>query len=405
MGSGPELLEIESMNLNNTVSTTSFNTGGSTGSLRNFYLFTASVLILIIIVTIIGNILVCVAILVNSQLRSSPTMLFIFSLAVSDLLTASLSMPFDVDQQLTDSRWTHSEGLCRAWTTAYLITVPSSIWNLLVVSVDRYKSLKDPLSRYRQSPFMTRKRAALVIVLLWVYSVVFALIPVMGWKFRPMSVEHNACHFNITMDYSVLSSFLNFIFPLLVMCFLYFKIFMIARNINSRKFSQRNGRKTPELLPSEPTSSEDVTKITRRAKRSQKRFKRNMKAAKNILIIVSAFFFCWMPHTVLSLVAIFHGEALSSKIPTELFSTFLLLGYLNSALNPPLYTFHNKRFKETYVKFFGLERKKTPPNRYSNVTALSNIDGGSNHSCGSTTRQTNGYLHVEEPVDIEENNV
>lgn len=405
MDSGPELLEIESMNLNNTVSTTSFNVGGSTGSLRSFYLFTASVLILIIIVTIIGNILVCVAILVNSQLRSSPTMLFIFSLAVSDLLTASLSMPFDVDQQLSDSRWTHSEGLCRAWTTAYLITVPSSIWNLLVVSVDRYKSLKDPLSRYRQSPFMTRKRAALVIVLLWVYSVVFALIPVMGWKFRPMSVEHNACHFNITMDYSVLSSFLNFIFPLLVMCFLYFKIFMIARNINSRKFSQRNGRKTPELLPSEPTSSEDVTKITRRAKRSQKRFKRNMKAAKNILIIVSAFFFCWMPHTVLSLVAIFHGEALSSKIPTELFSTFLLLGYLNSALNPPLYTFHNKRFKETYVKFFGLERKKTPPNRYSNVTALSNIDGGSNHSRGSTTRQTNGYLHVEEPVDIEENNV
>lgn len=390
------------MNFNNTVSTASFNAGGSS-SLHSFYLFTASVLILIIIVTIIGNILVCVAILVNSQLRSSPTMLFIFSLAVSDLLTASLSMPFDVDQQLSDSRWTHSEGLCQAWTTAYLITVPSSIWNLLVVSVDRYKSLKDPLSRYRQSPFMTRKRAALVIALLWVYSVVFALIPVMGWKFRPSSVEHNACHFNITINYSILSSFVNFIFPLLVMCFLYFKIFMIARNINSRKFSQRN-KNTSELLPSETTSSEGVTKITRRAKRSQKRFKRNMKAAKNILIIVCAFFFCWMPHTVLSLVAIFHGAELSTKIPTELFSTFLLLGYLNSALNPPLYTFHNKRFKETYVKFFGLERKKTPPNRYSNVTAMSNIDG-SNHSGGSTTRQTNSYLHVEEPVGIEENNV
>lgn len=393
------------MNLNNTVSTTSFNAGGSS-SLHSFYLFTASVLILIVVVTIIGNVLVCMAILVNSQLRSSPTMLFIFSLAVSDLLTASLSMPFDVDQLLSDSRWTHSEGLCDAWTTAYLITVPSSIWNLLVVSVDRYKSLKDPLSRYRQSPFMTRKRAALVIVLLWVYSLVFALIPVMGWKFRPTSVEFNVCYFNITMNYSILSSFLNFIFPLLVMCFLYFKIFMIARNINSRKFSQRNGRGTSELLPSELTSSEDVPKITRRAKRSQKRFKRNMKAAKNILIIVCAFFFCWMPHTVLSLVAIFIGEELYKEIPIELFSTFLLLGYLNSALNPPLYTFHNKRFKETYVKFFGLERKRTQPNRYSNVTALSNIDGGSNHSGGSAaTRQTNSYLHVEEPVDIEENKV
>lgn len=396
---------MESMSFNNnTVTAANFNAGDSS-SLHSFYLVSASFLILIIIVTIIGNMLVCVAILVNSQLRSSPTMLFIFSLAVSDLLTATLSIPFDVDQQLSDSKWTHSEGLCQAWTTAYLITVPSSIWNLLVVSVDRYKSLKDPLSRYRRSPFMTRKRAALVIVLLWIYSILFALIPVMGWKFGPSSVVNNGCFFNITTDYSILSSFVNFIFPLLVMCFLYFKIFMIARNINSRKSTQRNGR-TSELLPAETNSSEDVAKITRRAKRSQKRFKRNMKAAKNILIIVCAFFFCWMPHTLLSLIAIFHGEKLSGKFPTELFSVFLLLGYLNSALNPPLYTFHNKRFKETYVKMFGLKRKKTMPNRFSNVTALSNIDG-SNHSAGSGTAiKTNSYMQVEEPaVDIEENNV
>lgn len=399
------LYNMESMSFNNnTVTAANFNAGGSS-SLHSFYLVSASVLILIIIVTIIGNMLVCVAILVNSQLRSSPTMLFIFSLAVSDLLTATLSMPFDVDQQLSDSKWTHSEGLCQAWTTAYLITVPSSIWNLLVVSVDRYKSLKDPLSRYRRSPFMTRKRAVLVIVLLWIYSVLFALIPVMGWKFRPTSVENNECYFNITTDYSILSSFVNFIFPMIVMCYLYFKIFIIARNINSRKSTLRHGR-TSELLPVETNSSEDVAKITRRAKRCQKNFKRNMKAAKNILIIVCAFFFCWMPHTLLSLIAIFHGENLSGKFPTELFAVFLLLGYLNSALNPPLYTFHNKRFKETYVKIFGLKRKKTPPNRFSNVTALSNIDG-SNHSAGSgTARKTNGDVQVEEPaVDIEENKV
>ncbi|KAJ7360361.1 5-hydroxytryptamine receptor 1F [Desmophyllum pertusum] len=393
----------QSMSLiNNTQTTASFNTGDSS-SLHGFYLVTASVLILIIIVTIIGNVLVCVAILVNGQLRSSPTMLFIFSLAVSDLLTASLSMTFDVDQQLSDSKWSHSKGLCEAWTTAYLITVPSSIWNLLVVSVDRYKSLKDPLSRYRQSPFMTRKRAALVIVLVWIYSVVFALIPIMGWKFRPSaSVENNGCFFNIAMNYSILSSFINFIFPLLVMCFLYFKIFMIARNINSGKFAQRNGRSS-ERCSTEPRSSEDAAKIARHTKRSHKRYKRNMKAAKNILIIVCAFFFCWMPHTLLSLVTSFHMEAeVIKQIPAELFTAFLLLGYLNSALNPPLYTFHNKRFKDTYVKCLGLKRKRNQANRHSNLTALSNID--SNHSGSTTRRPLSNYQHIEEPaVDIEEN--
>lgn len=391
------------MSLNNSTAMTaaSFSTGGSSLP-HSFYVATASVLILIIIVAIIGNILVCVAILFNNQLRSSPTMIFIFSLAVSDLLTACLSMPFDVDQQLSHFSWTYSEGLCQAWTTAYLITVPSSIWNLLVVSVDRYKSLKDPLSRYRQSPFMTRKRAALVVVLLWIYSVVFALIPVMGWKYRPTSVEINACHFNITSDYSVLSSFVNFIFPLLVMCFLYFKIFIIARSINTEKFTQPNGGAWG-MLSNEATSTEDVAKITRRTKRCQKRFKQNMKTAKNILIIVSAFFFCWMPHTLLSLITIFHGIELAYKIPAELSTVFLLLGYLNSALNPPLYTFHNKRFKETYLKCFRLKRKKTPPpNRFSNVTALSNIE--SNHS-GSQTRHADSDQNLEELFDIEENNV
>ena len=367
------------MNVNNSsvgTAVTNFNPDGApTTTSHGFLVVTASILIIIIIVAIIGNLLVCIAILVNSQLRSSPTMLFIFSLAISDLLTASLSMPFDVDQQLVGSKWTHSEALCVAWTTTYLITVPSSIWNLLVVSTDRYKSLKDPLSRYRRSPFMTRKRAALVIVLVWVYSVVFALIPVMGWKFGPYSVVDNTCYFNITNNYSILSSFVNFIFPLLVMCGLYFKIFMIARNVNNGKFEQRNGG-TSELLSAEG-NPENAMKTSKRAKRCQKRFNRNMKAAKNILIIVCAFFFCWMPHTILSLVGVFVGEELFRKIPFELSSMLLLLGYLNSALNPPLYTFHNKRFKETYVKCLGLRHKKSQPKRSTNNTAMTHLERGS----------------------------
>ena len=364
--------------LNNTSLTTqaeSFNTNTYSTPAHGFIIFTAILLIVIIILAIIGNLLVCSAILVNTQLRSSPTMLFIFSLAISDLLTATLSMPFDVDQQLVQFKWVHSEGLCEAWTTAYLITVPSSIWNLLVVSVDRYKSLEDPLNRYRRRPFMTHKRAIMVILLVWVYSIAFALIPVMGWKYRPYSVENDRCHFNITFPYSIVSSFVNFIFPLLLMCFLYLKIFMIARSINNGKFSQR--KKTPsESLACEGNST-NAAGFSKPVERRQKRFKRNLKAAKNILIIVCAFFFCWMPHTMLSLVILFGGNKIWMKVPPELSPCFLLLGYLNSALNPPLYTFQNKRFKETFVKCFGFRARNAQAKRCSNITAMSNIDPSS----------------------------
>jgi len=170
---------------------------------------------------------------------------------------------------------------------------------------------------------------------------------------------------------------------------------MIARNINSGKFAQQNGG-TSELLSAEG-NLESAAKIAKRARRCQKRFKRNMKAAKNILIIVCAFFFCWMPHTILSLVIIFLGEEVYGEIPAELFSMFLLLGYLNSALNPPLYTFHNKRFKETYVKLLGLRGRRSQPKRSSNNTAMSNIEPGS-----TMRHQASKNLRVEQIGDIEE---
>ena len=373
-------------------STSNFPSNFDPGSTRyNFQIFLASALIVVIFIAVVGNLLVCIAIILNSQLRSSPTMFFIFSLALSDLSTASLSMPFDAEQLLANFKWTHSEALCQTWTSAYLITVPCSIWNLLVVSIDRYKSLKDPLSRYRQSPFMTRKRAALVIVSVWIYSVLFALIPVMGWKIRLSSVMDSTCYFNMTTDYSVMSSFVNFVFPLLVMCFLYLKIFAIARSINRPAFQLTN--KTLVLSAEAASDVSTDNRSKKRAKRSQKRFKKNLKAAKNILIIVCAFLLCWMPHTLLSLVAIFLGREYYQEIPAELFQVFLLLGYINAALNPPLYTFHNKRFKETYVRIVGLGRKKVKPKRSSNLTALTNIEPSRE---GSTQRRVGGYKHIQE---------
>ena len=94
---------------------------------------------LIITISLLGNILVCLAIFFNKSLRSSPTMSFIFSLASSDLLTACLSMPFDAENLLLSGAWKHSEILCIVWTTAYLFTVPTSMLTLVVLTFDRYK--------------------------------------------------------------------------------------------------------------------------------------------------------------------------------------------------------------------------------------------------------------------------
>jgi len=296
-------------------------------------LFQSSIDIGIILTAVIGNTLVCMAFCLSPALRKSPTNYFIMSLAVSDILTVTLSVPFDVEQTLLNWRWKHGSFACSLWTTMYLFVVPSSILSLLAVSVDRYKSLIDPLNRFRQARFMTRKRACVVIAALWVYSLVFALMPEMGWKLYSHNVMQGYCFFNTTLEYSVLSSVLNFVLPVIVMCILYLRIYQIAKQM--RQAHKRSGM--------------SFVSDERKKGKQRKRLHKNIKTTKNILIVVCAFFVCWMPYTMFSLVSNVCKTCFEAA-PQELFTIFLILGYSNSALNPYLYAFRNKRFKETFAK-------------------------------------------------------
>ncbi|XP_031572740.1 octopamine receptor-like [Actinia tenebrosa] len=184
---------------------------------------------LIIFAALMGNILVCLAVCINSNLRQNVSSYFIVSLAISDIGTTCLSMTFDLEQFTTHGKWYHGETMCVIWTTAYLITVPSSIWNLFVLSIDRYKTLKNPWKRYKESHSMTTKRAIITIAILWIYCFAFALLPVMGWKAYPRSVKNNYCWFNISLNFSIVGSAFNFYLPMFAMCYIYYKVYQIAR--------------------------------------------------------------------------------------------------------------------------------------------------------------------------------
>ena len=214
---------------------------------------------------------------------------------------------------------------------------PTSILTLLAVSVDRYKSLKDPLNRFRRFRFMTRKRALIVISVIWLYSLVFALIPVIGWRKFGEFVYMGICYFPSTEIYFALSSCLNFIIPLLVTCGIYVKIYLIARS-QSSTFDKEISRqmRTTEAGSRQTRSTEE--KII---------YLRNIRAAKTISIFVAVFFFCWVPHSAISISSNL-CESCRAKIPDEVGVLVLMFGYLNSALNPFLFAFRDSRFKKTF---------------------------------------------------------
>ena len=296
-----------------------------------FTIFLTIALIIAIVAAIIGNTLVLIATCMSPNLRKATTSLFIMSLAVSDLLTAILSIPFDIDILQTNGLWFHGEALCNLWTTAYLLTVPTSNLTLLVLSIDRYLRLREPPSQFREG-LRARKRILLYVAALWIYSLVFALLPQTGWKLwrlLPNSVNAGICFFNGSRLHNVVGSVLHFIVPTLAMCVIYITIYRQIR------------RHTP---------------LATQTTRAKIQMQRNIRAAKRIAIIVSVFLLCWVPYSIISIVgnlciACFLG------IPQQLVYITLAMGYSNSALNPILYSFNNRHFIDAYKRLYRTVRR------------------------------------------------
>ena len=99
-----------------------------------------TVMSLLITIAILGNFLVCIAILTDVRLRRLSN-LFFFSLALSDLLVASLVMPFAMVNDLTGSWW-FGKDFCKLWIAADVMSCTASIINLLAISFDRYVHIK-----------------------------------------------------------------------------------------------------------------------------------------------------------------------------------------------------------------------------------------------------------------------
>lgn len=306
--------------------------------------------VVIMVVAAFGCIMIIYAFAWNKKIRKAVTTYFIVSLAVSDLFTATVVMPFDVEQILTNyEMWRHGAFMCTVWTTLYLLMIPTSLLNLLVLTVDRFKTLSDPLNRFKESPFMTKRRALVIIACLWIYCLLFALIPHMGWNVYPDVIVYGQCVFNISPIYGMLSSVLNFFIPLVVMCGLYFKIYCIANSLHTNLSAGQLA--SPSRSPRIDTGVQGTRAVKSRSKKikDQKMLLKNTRAAKTVLLIVFTFVLCWMPHTIYSFIV---SGACESCYDAEegpiLAAIFLIMGYANSALNPFLFGYHHRLFNKTF---------------------------------------------------------
>lgn len=228
---------------------------------------------LILTLALLGNTLVIFVILRFKRLKN-PTNYILLSLAITDLAVSFLVM-FPSMIQDTLHKWLFSELLCKMYVAFDISCCTASILHLLLVAVDRYIAIFNPLT-YKN--LVRTWHIVVMSILIWSLSVSMSFLPIfMGWNefqkkefdqnltsttqhvwpsstlilmttklnqipsdptspdssssssIQPTTTNYVNCAIEANMPYALVSSSLSFWIPLTLMTIVYIQIYIVAR--------------------------------------------------------------------------------------------------------------------------------------------------------------------------------
>ncbi|XP_019644432.1 PREDICTED: beta-2 adrenergic receptor-like isoform X1 [Branchiostoma belcheri] len=286
--------------------------------------------VILILLTVIGNVLVILAVTCHRKLRTVTNFLIV-SLACADLSVGITVLPFAATNDIL-GYWPFG-GYCDVWVSFDVLNSTASILNLVVIAFDRFLAITAPFTYHTR---MTERTAGILIATVWGISLVMSFLPIQaGWYRDNDSEEALAiyadpclCIFTASTAYTIVSSLISFYIPLLIMLVFYGNIFKAARD-QARKIDALEGRIEQEN--------------NRRGKKIS--LAKEKKAAKTLGIIMGVFILCWLPFFVVNIVNPFCDRCVQPAV----FIALTWLGWINSCFNPIIYAF-NKEFRKVFVK-------------------------------------------------------
>ncbi|TRZ17611.1 hypothetical protein HGM15179_009473 [Zosterops borbonicus] len=138
-----------------------------------------ALMVLLIAVTVAGNALVMLAFVADSSLRTQNNF-FLLNLAISDFLVGAFCIPLYVPYVLT-GRWIFGRSLCKLWLVADYLLCTSSVFNIVLISYDRFLSVTRAVA-YRAQQGNTRQ-AVLKMVLVWVLAFLLYGPAIISWEY------------------------------------------------------------------------------------------------------------------------------------------------------------------------------------------------------------------------------
>nr|XP_004659172.2 5-hydroxytryptamine receptor 2C [Jaculus jaculus] len=364
-------------------------------------------IVVIIIMTIGGNILVIMAVSMEKKLHNA-TNYFLMSLAIADMLVGLLVMPLSLLAILYDYVWPLPRYLCPVWIALDVLFSTASIMHLCAISLDRYVAIRNPIEHSR---FNSRTKAIMKIAIVWAISIgVSVPIPVIGLRDEEkVFVNNTTCVLN-DPNFVLIGSFVAFFIPLTIMVITYFLTIYVLRrqalmllrghteeelpgiSLNFLKCCKKNTEEENPANPSQDPNPRKRKKKTKRPRGTMQAINNERKASKVLGIVFFVFLVMWCPFFITNILSVLCGKACNQKLMEKLLNVFVWIGYVCSGINPLVYTLFNKIYRRAFSNYLRCNYKpeKKPPVRQIPRVAATALSG--------RELNVNIYRHTNEPV-------
>ncbi|XP_027724284.1 D(3) dopamine receptor isoform X2 [Vombatus ursinus] len=366
----------------------------------------------LILAIVFGNVLVCLAVLKERSLQTATNYLVV-SLAVADLLVATLVMPWVVYLEVTGGVWNFNRICCVIFVTLDVMMCTASILNLCAISIDRYIAVVMPVHYQHSSGQSSCRRVSFMIAVVWVLAFAVSCPLLFGLN---TTGDPSVCAIS-NPDFVIYSSVISFYLPFVVTFLVYARIYVVLRRRRRKRILTRQNSQCISVKPGYPPqatspgrahSSEkllaamelkryysfcqdaplpkpghqdeegeskgdgktlgglsptmapklslEVRKLSNGRMMTSLRLSsqqprsiplREKKATQMLVIVLGAFIICWLPFF---LTHILNTHCQACHVPPKLYSATTWLGYVNSALNPVIYTTFNVEFRRAFLK-------------------------------------------------------
>ncbi|XP_055460977.1 5-hydroxytryptamine receptor 2C [Psammomys obesus] len=350
-------------------------------------------IVVIIIMTIGGNILVIMAVSMEKKLHNA-TNYFLMSLAIADMLVGLLVMPLSLLAILYDYVWPLPRYLCPVWISLDVLFSTASIMHLCAISLDRYVAIRNPIEHSR---FNSRTKAIMKIAIVWAISIgVSVPIPVIGLRDESkVFVNNTTCVLN-DPNFVLIGSFVAFFIPLTIMVITYFLTIYVLRRQTLMLLRGHTEEDLPEIslnflkcccktnindeentVNPNPDQKPPRKKNEKHRRGTMQAINNEKKASKVLGIVFFVFLIMWCPFFMTNILSVLCEKSCNQKLMEKLLNVFVWIGYVCSGINPLVYTLFNKIYRRAFSKYLRCDYKpdKKPPVRQIPRVAATALSG------------------------------